>query len=105
MLPETTHPHSAAGTPRMGLRSLFYRPPLPPPPEPEPAAEPEPCRCGCVALRVRNAHLEDQVARLVAVLGSSGGALDDDDTDRQALTERTWRAWIAGQDLGPEPKP
>jgi hypothetical protein len=88
----------------MSLRSLFDRPPLPPPPEPEPepAAEPEPCRCGCVALRVRNAHLEDKVARLVAVLGPAGGAIYDNDADRQAA-DRNWAAWLAGQDLGPGP--
>jgi hypothetical protein len=93
----------------MSLRSLFDRPPLPPPPEPEPepAAEPEPCRCGCVALRVRNAHLEDQVARLVAVLGSSGGAIYDDDTDRQRAADRDWPAWLASEGLvdTAEPKP
>lgn len=92
----------------MSLRSLFDRPPLQPPAEPEPAAgqEPEPCRCGCVALRVRNAHLEDQVHRLVAVLGESGGALEDDDADRRRAADRNWPAWI-GADIGDtsEPKP
>jgi hypothetical protein len=90
----------------MSLRSLFDRPPLQPPPGSEPAAEPEPCHCGCVALRVRNAHLEDKVARLEAVLASSGGALDDDDADRERAAARDWPAWIAG-DFGdiPEPKP
>jgi hypothetical protein len=84
----------------MTLRSIFDRPPLPPPPAPP---EPEPCRCGCVALRVRNAHLTDQVARLVAVLGPTGGALDDATDRRQATADRNWPAWIAGQDLGPGP--
>jgi hypothetical protein len=91
----------------MTLRSLFDRPPLPPPPAAEPVAEPEPepCRCGCVALRVRNAHLTDKVARLEAVLGPGGGALDDDEADRRRAADRNWPAWFAGQDLGPEPKP
>jgi hypothetical protein len=92
----------------MSLRSLFDRPPLPPRPEPEPAAEhePEPCRCGCVALRVRNAHLEDQVHRLLAVLSPSEGALDDDDTDRRRAAQRDWPAWV-GEGLvdSSEPKP
>ena len=99
MLPELTQPDQGA------LRAVFDRfrretglDQLPPPPPPEP----EPCRCGCVALRVRNAHLEDQVARLVAVLGSSGGALDDE-ADRRRAAERNWPAWIASQDLGPGP--
>jgi hypothetical protein len=85
----------------MSLRSLFDRPPISPPPvEPEPI---EPCRCGCVALRVRNAHLEEQVARLVAVLGPSGGAIYDGEADR-ALAERNLAAWLAGEPH-PEPKP
>lgn len=92
----------------MSLRSLFDRPPLQPPPEPEPAAEqePEPCRCGCVALRARNAHLEDKVHRLVAVLGSSGGALDDDDADRERAAQRDWPAWVGHEATdATEPKP
>ncbi|HYH73344.1 MAG TPA: hypothetical protein VD764_08990 [Nocardioides sp.] len=90
----------------MTLRSLFDRPPLqPPPPESDPAAEPEPCRCGCVALRVRNAHLEDKVRRLEAVLAGDG-ALQDDDTDRQRAAQRNWPAWAgAGLVDTPEPKP
>lgn len=106
MLPELTQPDQGA------LRAVFDRfrrdagliqlPPPPPPPPPAPPEPVEPCRCGCVALRIRNAHLEDQVARLVAVLGSSGGALDDE-ADRRRAAERNWRAWIASQDLGPGP--
>jgi hypothetical protein len=91
----------------MSLRSLFDRPPLQPPAESEPAAEqePGPCRCGCVALRVRNAHLEDKVARLLAVLGSSGGALDDDDSDRRRAAQRDWPARLAGEGLVDTPEP
>lgn len=56
------------------------RPAMPAPSGLGPAPEPGPdvvvvslpatgtCTCGCVALRVRNAHLEDKVARLTQIL-------------------------------------
>jgi hypothetical protein len=78
------------------------RPPPPPPPPPAPP-EPEACRCGCVALRIRNAHLVDKVARLEAVLAGDG-ALDDDDTDRRRAAQRDWPAW-AGEGLVDTPEP
>jgi hypothetical protein len=55
---------------------------------------------------VRNAHLEDQVHRLLAVLSPSEGALDDDDTDRRRAAQRDWPAWV-GEGLvdSSEPKP
>jgi hypothetical protein len=109
MLPELTQPEQGA------LRAVFDRfrrdaglmqlPPPPPPPPPAPPEPAEPCRCGCVALRIRNAHLEDQVHRLVAVLGPTGGALDDDEADRRRAADRDWPAWFAGHDLGPERAP
>lgn len=59
-----------------------------PPARPAKLPEPEPevrvvalpatgtCTCGCVALRIRNAHLEDKVARLTQVLAGDGSIPD-----------------------------
>jgi len=109
MLPELTQPDQGA------LRAVFDRfrrdagliqlPPPPPPPPPSPPETVEPRRRRRPPLRVRNAHLEDKVARLLAVLGPSEGALDDDEADRRRAADRDWPAWLAGEGLVDTPEP